>query len=546
MASNRLNRDYIHYRYVNYLRFGVKYPEHKTQNTANIYNFKSKRNEFINNIRRQKKVTLDRKTIKQFEQYYENILNPELAGKNSEYFQQVNNLLQQAVNRKLERDLNSKHITSTGSVALTLEEQEEQKQKYALGLKSKMLNSLKLDNNKTGVTAKKLENSLNQTYNLAKQYLERMDPNNINAQQVRQQVQAIEQLINNAIRETQTAISGVDSEIQKSFSLYIQSLKRTSQGYIDKDSSIINQINELIQLLKAPNVSFFGGVGGEYTVAVTQAVIESKTGNLTEKKIKEIVDKALTGQISEKTGNLKKAQDLNSLFGFKDSSGVEMNIHESESSMKVDIKIPNNKGKDVGISIKNYNLKKGRNLNLIEGAPFTSMLMEEPSFASHYLNIASVRENGESSIKSSKKSINIDGYKDYSTVVKEANQGLKMILLLASLRGASGRNQASYLLINDNSRNDRGSVKLINIYDLMDIILQDDSGEYLSNAVKITLDHQKITDNLTKGLFNNNWIGEKYVANRGQAIDRVSGILAEAHKKKISVAIKPNVIKTFF
>ena len=321
MASNRLNRDYIHYRYVNYLRFGVKYPEHKTQNTANIYNFKSKRNEFINNIRRQKKVTLDRKTIKQFEQYYENILNPELAGKNSEYFQQVNNLLQQAVNRKLERDLNSKHITSTGSVALTLEEQEEQKQKYALGLKSKMLNSLKLDNNKTGVTAKKLENSLNQTYNLAKQYLERMDPNNINAQQVRQQVQAIEQLINNAIRETQTAISGVDSEIQKSFSLYIQSLKRTSQGYIDKDSSIINQINELIQLLKAPNVSFFGGVGGEYTAAVTQAVIESKTGNLTEKKIKEIVDKALTGQISEKTGNLKKAQDLNSLFGFKDSSG---------------------------------------------------------------------------------------------------------------------------------------------------------------------------------------------------------------------------------
>lgn len=543
MASNRLNKEYIHYHYVNYLRFGTKYPKGKKQNTTKIYDFHKKKNEFIKHIKATRnQVILDRKTISQFEIYYKSILNPDLQN-NSNDFIKANQILQEAVNKKLGREFN--HITSSGKAILSADESKELQIKRGLELKAKVLNDLKLDNSKIGVTAKKLENSLKQVYNLAQQYLNAIDPNNLNAIQIKQQVQLINNLIQTTILESKTAISGMDLDVQKIFSQYIQTLNRTSQGYIDKNEDIISIINNLIQLLKAPNVAFITGVGGEYTAAVTQIAIQQGINNVSTEALDKMIQKTLTGAVSEPMGNLAKAQNLNALFGFKDSSGVEMNIHESENNMKIDIKIPDaKKQQDIGISIKNYNLSRSRDLNLVEDSPFTSMLMEDPIFASHYLNIASVHEE-ELSTKNIQKNNSISGYKNYSTVIKEANQGLKMILLLAGLRGAAGRAQATYILVNDNSKSNLNSVKLINIYDLMDKVLQDESEEYLSKAVKITLDHQKLTDNTTKELFSNNWTGPDS-PNKGAAIDRMSNILMEAHKKKVSVALKPSVIKSFF
>ena len=72
---------------------------------------------------------------------------------------------------------------------------------------------------------KKLESSLKQVYNLAQQYLNAIDPNNLNAIQIKQQVQLINNLIQTTILESKTAISGMDLDIQKIFSIVYEDRK---------------------------------------------------------------------------------------------------------------------------------------------------------------------------------------------------------------------------------------------------------------------------------------------------------------------------------
>lgn len=171
-------------------------------------------------------------------------------------------------------------------------------------------------------------------------------------------------------------------------------------------------------------------------------------------------------------------------------------------------------------SVKNYNLSGGnphiKGVTLVSGSSMLFLLSNQIRFLNHYLNQT------------------VDTAP--SNVVVNANKEMKLMLLLLSFigggmrKGANGQiyqNRADTFIINDKSK--PGSIRVVSIYELYEKIIQSNNPE-----ISITLDDTHTWKNTKIG---NN--PDPALANQ-----RISNILAQVHKKKITASIGFNTMNS--
>lgn len=179
------------------------------------------------------------------------------------------------------------------------------------------------------------------------------------------------------------------------------------------------------------------------------------------------------------------------------------------SQGKVDVELVW-KGKDVKISAKNVNLGN-QYVQLLSNSSLLYLLQDEDSdFVNHALNILASHSNKGSNETSGKGNITLLR----GSMIDE----LRLIILYKALTGdVNNRTAANLFIVNDNKT---GTVKVHNVLDIID-----KASENLSNAISV------------KGLAKSSF---KPLENNIAATpeERISGLLADAHSRKISVGIK--------
>ncbi|MBQ8206363.1 MAG: hypothetical protein IJZ77_02780 [Bacilli bacterium] len=535
---DNLTQGYIHYHYVNYLRFGISSPEGQTKSKA--FDYVEKRKEMISKLRIEKRLdsSLDKGTIRKLERYTENILNP--SNTESPFFKKANKALEEHINKEVGRRAEDIRLAPSGKAVFSSEVKKEKNIKTQLVKSNQLasadkLNNFKIKTSQQRVTIDKLERALTSLYQYANNYIKKASEGDLRRQQIEEVIRQIDNIIEQALG----SISQQSSPVQASFSNYIKTLQEAKKSTISiqDNINIINLLNELVILLKSPNVSVINGNVLEQAMKIVELRVNENIEDIGEEKIMQALNSAMTGKKQESTHNRERAERLNNFLGVED---LDFSIFESSSSIKADfiLTVPNAEKKQ-NLSIKNYNLKSQYNIKLVEDTPFTSMLAEDLNFAAHFLNMASVRPNelkGTPTVP-------------YSVKLKEANAALRVTLFWSALKGNSDRTQVSYFLINDNSTSKKGSVRIVSVYEIMDQIMKQSADlDKLFKVVILTLNGKDLVDNVTSGMFSqqNNWLGDINTKSPDLAKKRTSLIMAEAHTKNLTVALKPQLMKQFF
>lgn len=169
-------------------------------------------------------------------------------------------------------------------------------------------------------------------------------------------------------------------------------------------------------------------------------------------------------------------------------------------------------------SVKNYNLSGGnphiKGVTLVSGSNMLFLLSNQIRFLNHYLNQT------------------VDTAP--SNIITEANKEMKAMILLLSFIGGGTRkdaqgnvyqNRADTFIINDKSK--PGNVRVVSIYELYEKIIQSNNPE-----ISITLDEAHTWKNTRIGTS-----PDPSLANQ-----RITNILAQVHKKKITASIGFNTM----
>ena len=303
--------------------------------------------------------------------------------------------------------------------------------------------------------------------------------------------------------------------------------KKTADEYI-------NKINIALGLADGVNLNNAKGEFVEALAAVVNLAAKGQAygalGNLND----EISSKG--GSKHTKTKVINDFVEIDksirdSISGFNEAfnsyeGGYSLKI--TSSQQKMDAEFTYNK-QSIPLSIKNYNLSSGKPIHLLKGMPLSSVLfsLEDKNITNHFLNIFSVKTSG----GSKKHSYGVD----ISNMKQMAIEALSIWLLYVA---ASGRESgkiggfAEVLLINDNSK--KGGIKMYDIGSLTNRVAQ--NYKNLGSSVDIEPD-------LTSMYFENKYLIDNNLSQENLIAKRLGTLLASVHKKKISVAIKPSLLK---
>ena len=205
-----------------------------------------------------------------------------------------------------------------------------------------------------------------------------------------------------------------------------------------------------------------------------------------------------------------------------DDAGKEQYTYEykvSSSQQKMDAAFTF-EGKPYGLSIKNYNLKSGYPIGLVSGAPLLNFLIgyeDNPiEYANHFLNILAYHPDASGST--------------WNQLRREANYTLAVHMLYSALSGRwTGKKDgfAEILVVKDSSS--KGGVKMYDVSSLVKKISKNSLD--LFNLIEISPSEEFTTLEI-----NNTWRNAN--GNRKAAIsERLTEVLADAHRKKISLSI---------
>lgn len=277
-------------------------------------------------------------------------------------------------------------------------------------------------------------------------------------------------------------------------------------GIIDKNSNLITTVNSLVkQYAAVPAINLQKGDLFEYAAALAPAIgkVNAQTA---------LYDTLATGIV----GGARSKVQINFGEFFTDKvnlQGLVMDnyvVHSNgtavsygSSQEKIDINVQWG-DQIIPMSAKNVNLKSGYDVHILSGSSLLYLIQDEPAnFVNHYLNIIAAHPDG---------TVNIAG----------AHEAMKYTLLFKALTGNTyGRKGASIFLVNDNSQ--EGGVRLYEMEDLIAKAATNING-YVS--FKPALEGIRIS---------NEW-----AADYGT---RIAKFLSGVHAQKISVALKPSLLK---
>ena len=186
-------------------------------------------------------------------------------------------------------------------------------------------------------------------------------------------------------------------------------------------------------------------------------------------------------------------------------------VNTKASQGKVDVEM-NWKGRDLNISAKNINIKDYTRIHLVSDTSLLFLLQDEPApFVNHALNILS-RHTGR------------EGIQKINSMRADMLQELRLIALYKALTGdAGGRKKANTFIVNDNAT---GRVQ---VYDVGEIIEKAMEGNNLSSAVGVPA-------------LGANWRLFSNARHATSAAERISGLLADVHERKISVTLSVSAL----
>lgn len=295
--------------------------------------------------------------------------------------------------------------------------------------------------------------------------------------------------------------------------------EQAKQGYKyfanSKIKSVVDELNKIIGR-SAGTSSLQKGTLFEDIIAAAFGMIGGKAESETKKIIKETVkggtDFATAVEIDTNLfdSNIDWDSFLDKSSGFKK---IGDNIYAStiKTQNKIDVEVTFNDN-ILGVSAKNVNLASGFDVHLVTGASLLAMLSTlDSKYVNHYFNIMAEHS---------------DITSDYSAI-KAASDSMKTILFILGLKGYKAKaQQANIFIVNDNST---GEVYIIDMNELIQSYWH-----AIDLIGSVTANGQDIKNLIFRNEFNNSGYP-----------GRITKLIADAHTKKISVALKPSIIKEF-
>lgn len=538
---------YVHYHYINYLRFGINGPNEQkgSYNTTPHDILQKKREELLAKVKKRQGALTDTQ-VGEYEKIYNDLLNPIYANSvNKQVLMAGNEALDTLLKEEYHQDISSsKLFTESGSGSFTDEQKMQMKINEGLKIKNKVIKQYRLSAEYNYHQAQTISNSLKELYKIANNFIKTAGDGNLTANKIKSQIQQIDATLQNISDK----LENISQKRTKN-----ALLQRYLPKKISHDHVLIEQINTLVELLLSPSLAGLNGDIGEYTAIIADIIINKNLllakENIKEEIIKEakkIQNTTVTGKASENSLSITSLKSLGSMFNIDEgdlmSHITENSRGDGNSQNKIDVIFHNKENKKTsGISVKNYNLSNNYYLKMVSQTPFSNILNEEPEFAAHYLNIVASRtkiEEGKSKYYSFTNKMNSIPSEDkpYSQYFIEANNTLKILALLPAMGGFTGRNKADYILVNDNSKTG-GGVKLLSINEVIREILNRDTRK----AISLKIDGKNINALTRKHLWKNEWVGDDNGPNIKNAQHRIAFLIAQTHASKVTVAISPDV-----
>lgn len=276
--------------------------------------------------------------------------------------------------------------------------------------------------------------------------------------------------------------------------------------------NLIKEINNIIQeYASKPAIQLQGGTFFEYILELVPEMGENLANKEVEKRLE-----------SYYKGKDKVKVEIDETF-FQDKSwkvdlgDITQNGQSSYSQGKIDVAF-DWQGQQMNISAKNINLSKPSFISLQKQSSLLYLLQDENSnFVNHYLNLFSRHSGKERLI--------------YANQKNEYFNLLKLTLAYKGLTGESfgrGKNKVNVFVINMRKGTGKSKVKVISISDILKAFEQNDS-----RNLGLTVEAGNI-----KNLYKN-----KFVPKVPSGIARINNVLAEMHKRKVSISFNSSLLQ---
>ena len=297
-----------------------------------------------------------------------------------------------------------------------------------------------------------------------------------------------------------------------------------------KQKSFISDLNYLIRLYNTVNKSLVQGELGELSAAFVGAKLQGVGAN----ELKNFIEKSVVGKKDKMSSGYWQA-DFSSAFvdlaKLGESKGWEYHNENGgyvkatmPTQNKIDVQIETPEGMKT-ISVKNYNLKKRSSISAMTGVSFLTLIQNEnqEDFMNHYFNITAEHP------------MEGDTIEPLLKIRDRMHNLIKQIILINALTGLNisktalggvkeQQGIANYFVINDSSK--PGKFKIFTMSELLSLTTGEQAG--FSKFVKVS------------GYNNPEW--DNTWAESGPQ-ERITKILMQAHQMKLHVGIAASVFK---
>lgn len=519
---------YIHYRYENYLRYGLRVKDGSPPNLTKIFN--DQREAIIQNAREQLK-DRDRSQIKtQLEKQLNFFFNPESSGvinvgyATAEQVAELQKIIEQSCDKIIQNlsknsgnvEKNYKNLEAFNIKNIDLGDSEaffKQRRKNKIGGKNfeKQFTTLKAVY-ETVKELVKLRNRLSNSLTKSQ-----ADINFINEMN---NFEKTYDILIDAIEENFESVKG-------NFKISDLSLNKGTNDFV-------KAIQSLVDMTRRTTNSEIEGYMGEYVAAASARVYQMVEEKGIENCLnllknnqnvfidllnKDVVGNNLSRKATSKENFIEDTTDKSKYETDTKLGGVEAHTQYTKDKVDVHFDLP---GGQVNASIKNINLRRGK-INVLDGSSTANLIQDYHTFANHYLNITA--------------NIGRPDSPDASTLMAAHNTFKLTLALHAIMGGVVVQNQgaselsrsekADILIVNDNSK--AGQYKVYFVSDIIDNIIKNLSLVKIENFKDPTQ-------------YANEWLGEEKKNNMKAGFARASKILAQLHTQQLKISISTNAL----
>lgn len=360
-------------------------------------------------------------------------------------------------------------------------------------------------------------------YHKNKSYV-RSDKQKISKKELEQYLSTLKQMVDKKILLTDTgnkSISEIES-VKNQLERYINSHASSPQEIIDLNSDAAGKdlMGEISRVLKFQSLPYLQAVGTvfEQWLAIASQYVDKKS----DFEVSEIIDKLVQGSSRSnitisKDKFSEKYVDLATILSQSGGGGQWIPIDETNSYQfssptqdKLDV-IFQWKGDQLDISAKNYKFAYSDKIHILSGSSLLYLISNENTdFINHWLNC--VAQSPDSSILS-------------KAVLNEAHNVMKLSILAQSLAGNKGQ-MADTLILNDR-KSSRIYVRSL--------------GEIANNISGAGMQGFEIKNYPYE--VSNKWEGALEIKDPTLARIRITNLLANIHKRKISASIDVGAVR---